>query len=480
MGKITDLLLHPSELLAVFEYKIFPAVLYPREPEKESETLRRCYELLNMTSRSFASVIQQLHPVLRDSIAIFYIVLRALDTIEDDMTLPLDKKIPLLRSFDKNLDTPGWTFTESGPNESDRIVLVEFDTVITEFAKLKPEFQEVIRDITHRMGNGMADYAIDKDFNRDGLETVKDYDLYCYYVAGIVGEGLTRMAIISKFGTPVLADNPELHLAMGLFLQKTNIIRDFREDLDDKRSFYPKELWSSHVNSLEELLKPEVAAVQGLHILTEMTINALELVPKVLEYLDNIQEPTLYRFCAIPQVMAIASLELVFNNVKVFTQNVKIRRGLACKLMLQARTKRGVYDVFREYTRKIHRKNVASDPNYLHLEILCGKIEQYIEQHYPEDPMLKAPTVADMQAQSQDGLMVLAFGAFSIVSICSLLVFIAYLMGADFSMTTRDFSDHLKDIFLGQPIDRRTFIQTTATAVESAVETAVKSFKDEL
>lgn len=33
----------------------------------------------------------------------FYLVLRALDTVEDDMALPNDIKLPLLRAFHKKI-----------------------------------------------------------------------------------------------------------------------------------------------------------------------------------------------------------------------------------------------------------------------------------------------------------------------------------------------------------------------------------------
>jgi hypothetical protein len=44
---------------------------------------------------------------------------------------------------------------------------------------------------------------------------------------------------------------------MGLFLQKTNIIRDYREDLDDKRRFWPKEVWSKYANDLGDFADPK-------------------------------------------------------------------------------------------------------------------------------------------------------------------------------------------------------------------------------
>jgi len=66
-------------------------------------------------------------------------VLRALDTVEDDMTIPDDIKQPILRSFHIHAVTPGWTFTGSGPNEKDRQLLVEFNTVVEEVNLLIPE-----------------------------------------------------------------------------------------------------------------------------------------------------------------------------------------------------------------------------------------------------------------------------------------------------------------------------------------------------
>ena len=59
-------------------------------------------------------------------------VLRGLDTIEDDMTLPDEVKQQMLRTFHEKVVTPGWHFTGSGPNEKDRQVLVDFADVIEE------------------------------------------------------------------------------------------------------------------------------------------------------------------------------------------------------------------------------------------------------------------------------------------------------------------------------------------------------------
>ncbi|KAK7205837.1 putative squalene synthetase [Myxozyma melibiosi] len=380
MSKYLQLLAHPSELRAVIQWSVWHDPVYPREPEKESENLKRCYELLNYTSRSFSAVIQELSPELRVVIAIFYLILRGLDTIEDDMTIPNPTKLPILRSFHEVIDTPGWTYNDS--KEKDAVVLREFDKVIIEYQNLKDKYKVVIKDITKEMGHGMASYCENEDFNKKGVDTVKDYDLYCHYVAGIIGDGLTRLGVEAGVANPKLLDNPQLYESMGLLLQKTNIIRDYHEDLMDNRRFWPKEIWQKYAKSLDDFAKPENEAA-GLDCLSEMVANAIEHVPDCLFYLAGIKEQSMFNFCTIPQVMAIATLELVYRNPKVLTGHVKIRKGLACKLMLEAVNVRTTYDTFQEYCHKIQARNTPRDPMYVRISVACAKVDQFIETVFP-------------------------------------------------------------------------------------------------
>ena len=72
--------------------------------------------------------------------------------------------------------------------------------------------------------------------------------------------------------------------------------------------------------------------VRSLECLNELVTDALELAPDCLAYLKKLQCEEIFRFCAIPQVMAIATLSEVYNNKKVFSGVVKIRKGVACKV----------------------------------------------------------------------------------------------------------------------------------------------------
>ena len=62
-----------------------------------------------------------------------------------------------------------------------------------------------------------------------------DSHRYCHYVAGIVGFGLSRLFSASQWERPDMGDQDALSNHMGLFLQKTNIIRDYLEDISEVR-----------------------------------------------------------------------------------------------------------------------------------------------------------------------------------------------------------------------------------------------------
>lgn len=72
----------------------------------------------------------------RPAIALFYLVLRGLDTVEDDMTIDLAVKRPTLLGFHERLYERGWNFKGNGPKEKDRQLLVEFEVVVEEFSNL--------------------------------------------------------------------------------------------------------------------------------------------------------------------------------------------------------------------------------------------------------------------------------------------------------------------------------------------------------
>jgi len=304
-------------------------------------------------------VIQQLPDELRDPVCIFYLVLRGLDSVEDDMTFPLQHKRPLLLSFHEKLSQDGWTIRDVGDGPDYRVLLAHFDKVITVFKTLKAPYQNVIADVTKRMGKGMSDFAEKKLVN-----TTDDYNLYCHYVAGLVGHGLTRLFACSNLEDAKLESEDSLRVgnSMGLFLQKTNIIRDYLEDLDAGRTWWPQQIWGEHAKSLDHF-KHHPTAPESVACLNHMVTDALELVPDCLQYLTRLSDPLIFRFCAIPQVMAIATLAQVYNNTDVFRRVVKIRKGLTAKLMLDTNNMDAVYSTFHALSKTMLQAVPEGDPS---------------------------------------------------------------------------------------------------------------------
>lgn len=59
-------------------------------------------------------------------------------------------------------------------------------------------------------------------------------------MAGLVGIGLSRLFSVSGLEVEEVGRDHRLANSMGLFLQKTNIIRDYLEDVLQGREFWPK------------------------------------------------------------------------------------------------------------------------------------------------------------------------------------------------------------------------------------------------
>ncbi|EPY77491.1 squalene synthase [Camelus ferus] len=286
------------------------------------------------------------------AVCIFYLVLRALDTLEDDMTISIEKKVPLLHNFHSYLYEPDWRFTES--KEKDRQVLEDFPTISLEFRNLAEKYQTVIVDICRKMGFGMAEF-LDKQ-----VTSAQEWDKYCHYVAGLVGIGLSRLFSASEFEDPLVGEDTERANSMGLFLQKTNIIRDYLEDQREGREFWPREVWGKYVKKLGDFAKPENVDV-AVQCLNELITNTLHHIPDVITYLSRLRNQSVFNFCAIPQVMAIATLAACYNNQQVFRGVVKIRKGQAVTLMMDATNMPAVKAIIHQYMEEIYQRIPDSD-----------------------------------------------------------------------------------------------------------------------
>nr|AXU93511.1 squalene synthase 2 [Taraxacum kok-saghyz] len=353
MGTLKAVLQHPDDF-----YPLLKLMMAVKQAEKQIPALPHwgfCYSMLHKVSRSFGLVIQQLGSELRDAVCVFYLLLRALDTVEDDTTIDTMTKIPILMEFHRHIYDPYWHFS-CGTKEY-KILMDRFHHVSTAFLELNASFQEAIEDITMKMGAGMAKFIC-----KEEVVSIADYDEYCHYVAGHVGLGLSKLFHAS--GKEVLFPESTSN-AMGLFLQKTNIVRDFLVDINEvpkSRVYWPRQVWSRYASKPEDL-KHKDNSKKAVQCLNHMVTNALVHIEDCLKYLSGIRDPAIFKFCAIPQIMAIGTLALCYNNIEVFRGVVKLRRGLTAKIIDRTNTMADVYGAFNDFCSMIRSKINVKDPN---------------------------------------------------------------------------------------------------------------------
>ncbi|ESL10210.1 farnesyltransferase [Trypanosoma rangeli SC58] len=343
----------------------------------EDDDFRFCYDVLRYVSRSFSLVIMRLDEELRDAVCVFYLVLRALDTVEDDMSLSVDIKLLELPKFHTHLHDKTWCMKGVGTGR-ERELLERYTHVTGAYARLSKVYQDVISDICEQMANGMCDFLVRK------VETKADYDLYCHYVAGLVGHGLTRLFVSSGLEDHRLADDITKSGHMGLFLQKTNIIRDFYEDICEvpPRMFWPHEIWGQYTDNLHNFTD-EIHEAKAVECLNAMVADALVHVPHVVEYITSLRDPSVFAFCAIPQVMAMATLALVFNNKDVFHTKVKVTRGTTARIFRYSTELRPALQMLRTYTLRLAARVTAEDACHSTIEPLVRDAIRAIEAFQP-------------------------------------------------------------------------------------------------
>lgn len=291
-----------------------------------------CYDTLNKVSRSFAIVIQDLPSELKDAVCVFYLVLRALDTIEDDMKIQESDKESLLMNFHEYCDDESFSLDNVG-DKPEYVELMRNYPIIARFlSSVDTKYQLIVKDTTKEMAIGMLHFAKQEVYSKN------DYNEYCHYVAGIVGQGLSKLFAKSGLESQEFYTEMDLANEMGLFLQKTNIIRDYQEDVEEGRIFWPRDVWGNYVSNYADLKKnPE--NLRSIACLNTMVIDAMNHFESCLTFLSKIENEKIYRFCAIPQLMALATLVKLYNNANTLKENVKIDRATTMEIFAKLNNK---------------------------------------------------------------------------------------------------------------------------------------------
>ena len=303
--------------------------------------------LLDGVSRTFALTIPQLPEALARPVSNAYLLCRIVDTIEDEVSLSSAQKRRFCQQF---IDVVAGSAdaealaTELAPLLSQQTIPAEHQLirliprVIAITHGFEPAQREALSQCVKIMGKGMAEFQ-DRDLRR-GLNTMREMDDYCYYVAGVVGEMLTRL--FCHYSPEVAAQREplmKLAVSFGQGLQMTNILKDLWDDHSRGVCWLPQAIFEPYQFDLTTLQpnhqNPNFAA--GFRELIGIAHGHLR---NALEYTMRLpaHETGLREFCLWALGMAILTLRKLNQNIYFSdSAQVKISRRAVKATILTSR-----------------------------------------------------------------------------------------------------------------------------------------------
>ncbi len=293
-------------------------------------------QMLQGVSRTFALTIPQLPESLREAVGNAYLLCRIADTIEDDPGLNLDEKECFSEQFIEVVNG------RSGADEFAAQLSAKLSRHTTEEEHSLIQNAAIAVRITHTfntrqiqalqrcvriMSRGMVEFQRRRSLQ--GLTDMKQLDLYCYYVAGVVGEMLTELFCDYS---PQMQDNRqalmELAVSFGQGLQMTNILMDIWDDREKGACWLPRDVFEKQNTELD---------MQSGHPQDPNFTKAIaELVNIAADHLSNAfrytltipaRETGIRKHCLMALAMAVLTLRRIHAN-PAFTdrRQVKISR----------------------------------------------------------------------------------------------------------------------------------------------------------
>jgi farnesyl-diphosphate farnesyltransferase len=293
-------------------------------------------EILPAVSRTFALSIRLLPGELGDAVCTAYLLCRAADTVEDDPRASAADKAALLDALLECLDSaaaadcfPSRARAVSGDPAHLRLVR-NADLVFVAYRGLRDGPRERIRHWVREMIAGMRKFVLAYP-NGIRLQTLAEYEEYCYYVAGTVGYMLTDLwraysATIDPARYEVLRGKSA---AFGRALQTVNILKDVATDAVRENSIYvPQDVLAAHGSAHEALVAGDAAPENraALRVLVDLAWRDLDEATAYLLALPRRAIP-IRLFCALPLLFAYATLrELTRDGERPARAVVKISR----------------------------------------------------------------------------------------------------------------------------------------------------------
>jgi len=304
------------------------------KPDRADENYQ--VNILAGVSRTFALTIPQLPAELSRVVSNAYLLCRIADTIEDDRDMPWQLKREFSQMFIKVVTgkEPAASFSEKlypllsdSTSEDEKDLIIHTPAVIRITHSLNTRQRSALERCVKIMADGMSRY---QELNvKHGLKDQEDMDIYCYHVAGVVGEMLTDL--FCDYSTEIDRHYKELMplaISFGQGLQMTNILKDIWDDKARNMCWLPRDVLSQfgadpdqlNVNNAGPEFRQALGHLVGVaHAHLENALSYTLMIPS--------HETGIRRFCLWALGMAVLTLRNI-NKHRDFTssQQIKISR----------------------------------------------------------------------------------------------------------------------------------------------------------
>ncbi|QRN97406.1 phytoene/squalene synthase family protein [Archangium violaceum] len=311
-------------------------------PRNEPDAVSFCREVLPAVSRTFALNIPVLPGPLDTAVMVAYLLCRIADTLEDEAHGPasaaLLTELARLSTLPEGWQADAKRFTQEAlrvlraQTPAAELRLLEgtprvLEALAVHEAPVRGHVAACVATMTEGMGR-MGDKGRVSGGGL-GLESLEETMRYCYYVAGTVGEMLTRLF---TWYSPAVAERAEKleprAVAFGNALQLVNILKDVREDLERGSCWLPRTVLAEYGLTPESLLQPDKRD-EAMKAHGKLVAVAHRELRQAFEYVMALprEEHGIRLFCLWPLFLAVMTLRKVYGNKAVLEkQPVKISR----------------------------------------------------------------------------------------------------------------------------------------------------------
>jgi farnesyl-diphosphate farnesyltransferase len=201
---------------------------------------------LQGVSRTYAILIPMLPGGLADAVGVAYLLMRIVDTLEDDPRLSPSERLRYLSLLEAALDAdagcvPGRTLHGLGVSKDERELMHAAPEVFARVDALDPEYRAPVCACARAMSAGVRRLIVrsaERGLPYPAVRDAAELREYCYYMAGVVGEMLC--AVMAHFlRLPALLRLQDVAGELGIGLQLVNILKDARQDSQQGRRYLP-------------------------------------------------------------------------------------------------------------------------------------------------------------------------------------------------------------------------------------------------